>query len=182
MKIRIEDIKDEGVELSFSWDRMSFETFLAPNDPYEIDFDGPLDVRIFFKKRSNCIHVRGNVHGRLIATCHRCLERFSWELDLPLETFLYNKSYMDATVTEEIELEEEELEEEFFEGEEIDVDLIVAEEIFLALPQVLLCSESCKGLCSQCGANLNREPCACKKAIDSPFASLLQKRHLLPVA
>lgn len=182
MKLRIEEIKDEGIELSLSWGKVSFEAFMAPKDPYEIDFVRPLDVHLSFEKRPNCIHVQGSVQGNLIVTCHRCLDKFIWELNLPLETFLYDKSYMDSLATEEVELEEEDFEEEFFDGEEIDVDLIIAEEIFLALPQVLLCSEDCKGLCSRCGANLNRESCKCEKVIDSPFAALLKRKNLLPVA
>ncbi|MCX7821882.1 MAG: DUF177 domain-containing protein [Syntrophobacterales bacterium] len=181
MKLRIEDIKDEGVEISLMWSRVSLSAFMAPNDPYEIDFSEPLDVHLIFKKKPNCVHVSGTVKGALIMTCHRCLDHFSWILDLPLETFLYDKSYVDKGVAEEVELEDKDLEEEFFDGEEIDVDLIIAEEIFLALPQVLLCSEDCKGLCSHCGANLNRESCTCKRAGNSPFSALLRRKHLLPL-
>lgn len=182
MKLRVDDIKDEGIQLAFEWDRSSLSAFMAPNDPYEIDFEKPLDVNLSFEKGSNHVHVFGSVRGQLIMTCHRCLDQFPWKLDLTVETFLYNKSIIDRSESDEIELGEEEIEEEFFDGEEIDVDLIIAEEIFLSLPQVLLCSENCKGLCARCGANLNRESCSCKKTADSPFAALLQRKYQFPVA
>ncbi|MEJ5301044.1 MAG: DUF177 domain-containing protein [Thermodesulforhabdaceae bacterium] len=183
MKLRVSDIPDQGISLSFAWSKTSLDVFMAPNDPYEIDFVEPLDVQVTFEKRAKCIHVSGSVRGTLTMTCHRCLDHFHWHLNLSLETFLFNKTQIDTLVEdEEVELENERLEEEFFDGEEIDVDLIIAEEIFLSLPQVLLCSENCKGLCPQCGANLNRESCTCRKMSSSPFAVLLQRKNLLPAA
>lgn len=181
MKLRLDDIKEEGIRLSIEWDRNNLSLFMAPKDPYEIDFEKPLDVDLFFEKRASYVHVSGAVHGQLVVTCHRCLDRFPWRLDLPVETFLYSKAVINVPEDEEIELKDDDLEEEFFDGEEIDVDLIIAEEIFLSLPQVLLCSEDCKGLCARCGANLNRESCKCQKTSDSPFAALLQRKNQLPV-
>ena len=49
----------------------------------------------------------------------------------------------------------------------------VRDEILLSFPLRFLCREDCRGLCSGCGANLNTEPCRCKKKeIDPRFASL----------
>ena len=70
---------------------------------------------------------------------------------------------------------------EFFDGEEIDIDLLVVEQIVLALPFKALCSEECKGICPHCGANLNLEPCQCAgKQADSPFATLQAIKQRLP--
>jgi uncharacterized protein len=55
----------------------------------------------------------------------------------------------------------------------IEVDQLVAEQIFLALPVKVLCREDCKGICPGCGANLNEEACLCKAGgTQSPFAKL----------
>lgn len=37
------------------------------------------------------------------------------------------------------------------------------QEILLSLPIRLICKEECLGLCSECGANLNKEECRCPK-------------------
>ena len=42
-----------------------------------------------------------------------------------------------------------------FDGEGIDVDELVAEELTLAVPDHILCSENCKGICATCGADRN---------------------------
>ena len=75
----------------------------------------------------------------------------------------------------------EDLAYEFFDGEVIEIDQLVAEQIFLTLPVKVLCSEECKGLCPGCGANLNDEACRCK--VDdrkSPFAKLVAIKTGLP--
>ena len=48
-------------------------------------------------------------------------------------------------------------------NELIDLTADIREAILLALPMNFLCSETCRGLCVQCGANLNKAPCACGK-------------------
>lgn len=54
------------------------------------------------------------------------------------------------------------------------VDDLVTEDIWLAIPARFLCKDDCKGLCSQCGADLNETECNCKKAIDPRLAALQQ--------
>jgi len=52
--------------------------------------------------------------------------------------------------------------------DELDVTEDVRTELLLALPMNLLCSPECKGLCPQCGANLNHGGCACRPAEPVP--------------
>jgi uncharacterized protein len=39
---------------------------------------------------------------------------------------------------------------------------LVYDEVLTEWPLKVLCKEDCKGICSQCGANLNHETCSCK--------------------
>ena len=48
-------------------------------------------------------------------------------------------------------------------NELIDLTADIREAILLALPMNYVCSAGCRGLCVQCGANLNKAPCACGK-------------------
>ena len=45
----------------------------------------------------------------------------------------------------------------------VDVTEDLREEILLHVPAFPLCDEECKGVCSQCGADLNKGSCGCKK-------------------
>lgn len=48
-------------------------------------------------------------------------------------------------------------------GEHVaDLSEVIREALILALPIKPLCSSDCKGLCPDCGANLNEESCDCK--------------------
>lgn len=58
------------------------------------------------------------------------------------------------------------------ENQVLDLDELVWEEISLFLPAKILCSEECKGLCQNCGKNLNHEECKCPKAVDPRLAAL----------
>ena len=57
---------------------------------------------------------------------------------------------------------------------ELDLDGLMEEVFLLEMDTKNLCSEDCKGLCSGCGADLNRENCRCKKEIDPRLAKLAQ--------
>ncbi len=49
----------------------------------------------------------------------------------------------------------------FIEGKEVDLSGLAREAVLLAMPERVLCSPVCKGLCAQCGIDLNRERCEC---------------------
>ena len=55
----------------------------------------------------------------------------------------------------------------------IEVDDILREQVWLAVPQKNVCSEDCKGKCAGCGVVLHKESCRCESDIcDSPFVVL----------
>ena len=59
-------------------------------------------------------------------------------------------------------------------GMKLDVDELVYTEVVLDLPTKHLCSTDCKGLCPECGKNLNIESCDCqKREVDPRLAKLL---------
>ena len=60
-------------------------------------------------------------------------------------------------------------------GEETDcVDLTgdIREAILLAFPSHPVCRSDCKGLCSQCGTNLNLSPCDCRPPAENRWGAL----------
>ena len=59
-------------------------------------------------------------------------------------------------------------------GHVLELDDAVRTAILLELPSRILCKEDCRGLCAQCGANLNVNACSCQKDLTSrnPFSAL----------
>jgi len=62
----------------------------------------------------------------------------------------------------------------FLQGDKIDAGEIVQTEFILDMDEVITCSDDCKGLCEDCGHNLNDGPCSCNKKIDPRLAVLGQ--------
>lgn len=109
---------------------------------------------------------RGVISGTYEQPCDRCLDPATVPFREEV-TWLFAEGAYAPEADEDVEFTEEELEDEednwthVFSGNELDLRQAAWEEIVLALPHKLLCKAECKGLCPQCGTNLNREVCAC---------------------
>ncbi len=172
MRIRVDEIPDSGKVLRFRWEENRLRDLMPPDDPTDLEMVRPLQVNLELQKRKDHIEVKGTIETELRLACHRCLQPFLWTLDEKVDTILLKEQPV-AEEDDELELDREDLDFDFFDGEVIDVDQMVAEQVFLALPYKVLCSESCRGLCARCGADLNVEECTCvESASDSPFARL----------
>ena len=56
----------------------------------------------------------------------------------------------------------------------LDLSEAIREELMLAVPEYVLCRDDCRGLCPQCGKDLNEGPCDCRPATTDPrWAALL---------
>jgi uncharacterized protein len=171
MRVRIDEIPESGRILRFHWDEDRLRQFVPPGDPFNLKLLRPVNVVLNFNRHPDHIRITGKIEGSLGVTCHRCLGRFVLLLNEPVDIYLVADAR--APKAEEKELVRDELAHEFFDGEVVEVDQLVAEQIFLALPVKVLCSDDCKGLCPGCGANLNEEACRCKAGgRQSPFAKL----------
>lgn len=178
MRIRVDEIPDSGRFLHFHWNEDRLNEFLVPDDPVQMELARPINVRLEIQKRPDHIHIQGTIEGALRLSCHRCLTDFVWPLNEEVDTLLLTEQTGEE---EEVELEAEDLEYDFFDGEVIEIDQLVAEQIFLALPYKVLCSEMCRGLCPQCGTNLNEASCNCaNETKNSPFATLEKIKKQLP--
>jgi len=179
MRIRVDEIPESGRTLRFHWDQEKLSQFVPPDDPFQLKLVHPVNVVLTVNRRTDHIRIEGRIEGELEVMCHRCLKPFAYPLNEAVDVYLIEEDK--AAEMDEKELESDELQYEFFDGEVIEVDQLVAEQIFLALPVKVLCSEDCKGICPGCGASLNEEECRCKaddKA--SPFAKLNALREKLP--
>ena len=91
-------------------------------------------------------------------------------------SYLPQPDYIDENM--EIELKYEDMGIGYYDGVALDVNLMVLEQIELAMPMKFICQEDCKGLCYRCGADLNQEVCRCKNDMkDSRFAVLQDYRN-----
>ena len=61
------------------------------------------------------------------------------------------------------------------ENEQIDLDELFRADILLELPTKYLCNPGCKGICPQCGQNLNQRDCGCNMHQVDPRLEVLKK-------
>jgi uncharacterized protein len=116
--------------------------------------------------------VAGHLAGEIELTCSRCLEPFT----LPVAAD-FDLRYVPRTenVGEgEKEVEEDDLATAFYSDEQIDLGHLIMEQFQLALPMKPLCDEACKGLCPQCGTNLNTGACDCSQTWEDPRLAALK--------
>ena len=99
------------------------------------------------------------IHTFVQLECGRCLEKFLYHIDEPFTaTFLpASKRPSDS----DLELESDDLDVSFYKGKSIDLSELVREQIFLSIPMDPLCRTNCRGLCPECGKNLNDGRCYC---------------------
>ncbi len=106
---------------------------------------------------------------RLEGVCWRCLERADLDLDVKAEDYFETKL---PPVAETGEEEEPSL--WFMEDGSLNLSEWARSAIAELLPPQILCREDCKGLCPQCGVNLNAGECGCKPPIDERWGKLRQ--------
>jgi uncharacterized protein len=120
-----------------------------------LGIDTPVQVNLEIYKAGDKYVLDGELHGGLRIVCDRCVEAFHRELRTAFRVYLaLPLPEEDET---EIELAEKDLEVDFVRGEEIELDEIIREQIYLSLPMKSLCSVNSLGLCPTCGSNLIRE-------------------------
>ena len=131
----------------------------------------PVEVKGGVRTTGAGVGVNGHVETRVQVECDRCLKPV--ELPVSADFALEYITEADYESSSAAALSEEELSVSVFDGESIDVDEIVKEQILLAVPVRTLCREDCKGICPECGIDLNTGQCDCTpNEIDPRWAAL----------
>lgn len=129
--------------------------------------DGQLAIDGQVVNNGQTLEVQGLIRGWAKYSCSRCLDEFTAKIEVPFtENFIETDGDLapeDDDITR-------------FQGDEIDLTEMVREGIILAEPIQPLCSDNCRGLCPQCGVNLNKQSCACDTMTIDPR---LEKLRLL---
>ena len=132
---------------------------------------GPASVKGKVRLSGNQVFVDGHIEARAQVECDRCLQPV--EAPVSADFALEYISGTDYESSDVVELTEAEMLVSVFDGEAIDVDEIVKEQILLAVPTRMLCREDCKGICPECGVDKNKGECQCvTDDIDPRWAAL----------
>ena len=127
-------------------------------------FQSPVDCSGKIENRAGVVRLVLCVKFSLNLVCDRCLEPFVREENLQFTHILVQK--LDSDADEDYIL---------CPAGELDLDDLVRTDVLLELPTKVLCSEDCKGLCEQCGQNLNFGSCKCEKQQIDPRLAVLSQ-------
>lgn len=146
---------------------------ISPDDPLwegsAVTLAEPLRVRLAAQSVGEGVLVRGRMATRLTRECRRCLVEVPVELDDEV-TLLF----------EPLEDEDEgDLDGEVYplpeRGDRLELGPALREELLLRIPEFVVCSEACRGLCPRCGTNLNEAECDCAPEEEAGPWSALKK-------
>ncbi|MGA1871031.1 MAG: YceD family protein [bacterium] len=154
MNIQLKEIPEEGCTIASEVPKTDFN--LGED---EVRLQGPVSINIKINKSSRGIIISGKVKTLLELECSRCLENFLFHVNEQFEAcFIPEDQKIEE---EEVELTKNDMDVSFFKGEAIDLTDVIREQILLSVPMTPVCKSSCRGLCSNCGQNLNQGKCAC---------------------
>ncbi|MCH8291933.1 DUF177 domain-containing protein [Candidatus Poribacteria bacterium] len=146
--------------------------------PLELDLEaedthvgGPIYSRLQLLRTDQNVYINADFSTSVTVGCRRCLESF--ETDIKAEMELY---FSPANKSEKSDVSLGDTGERHYSGDIIDFSEEARQALVLEIPVWPLCSESCEGLCPQCGQNLNVAECRCHErkpeGSSSPFAAL----------
>lgn len=169
MVINVSDIlKEAGLKREINTS-IALEDSKWQGEP--LKFREPLSVKGNLTNRGNVIILNLTVQGTVIMQCGLCLGNFEQNLDFTFEARLINSPGSDI---------ENDIDVFLYEGNEIDLSEILWEFLLLEIPIRRTCKEDCKGLCSQCGTNLNQKTCQCDNAEENdPDLALDERLQIL---
>jgi uncharacterized protein len=179
MRIKTEELKEARIALEFETSVDRFPALRKMVLSGECDFTDPIRTRLRAVRIGEMVEVEGEIRTTVRLSCGRCLAEFASPLETPF-TLTYAQQAPAAGEQSEPGAHEGVFEEDgliYFQGEDIDLTDGIQEQVILSLPLRALCSDSCKGLCARCGADLNTAACGCLAATaGNPFAVLDQLR------
>lgn len=139
----------------------------------------PVELVMTVQKDDDLYQLVGRIRGELELACSRCLEPFTMHVDVPFD-LRYLPQHLNMTGSAEDgdddddekvpsqEVGGDDLTTAFYRDDQIDLTQLVREQLYLLLPMKPLHSEDCKGLCPNCGTNLNEKTCECRNEWEDP--------------
>ncbi len=166
LKINIKDLAGPVTEVAF--EEAAKELGFSGK---ELVIEGLVECRATIYNLGFRFRVKGELTATIVLECSRCLKTIKKKLQPEFDLV-----YVKDGVNEEGELGPAEVDELVLEGDILDLDEDMRQTILLELPMNPVCKESCKGLCSYCGADLNKKKCNCKGPVkNNPFGQIKLK-------
>ena len=162
MKIRWEDIPPEGKEIPLEELSPFYIQEQRGEAEQETKLESALKGVLSLRRTPKGIEAKGHFATAVCISCARCLKEFVLPIVSEFEAFFLLMKFVPEE--EDKQLSPEDLDISFLPEKGIEIKDIIEEQIWLNIPIKPLCQESCKGLCTICGTDLNFGECGCDRS------------------
>jgi uncharacterized protein len=147
VRIRLDSIPEEGLRL----DGEDPPDVLEVEGGIPVTIEAPLAYVLYLQVVSGQLLVSGELSTRIAMACSRCRR--------PVRVSLCVEDYRAALDIADSE-------------ESVDLTPDMREAMVLSFPSYPVCDSACRGLCPQCGSDLNDGDCECREPGDHRWAVL----------
>jgi uncharacterized protein len=172
MKIPLGDIPQSPKEIHFSESIEGLNEIYVNSTVRDFRFPPALDIDLVYYRSGQELFFHGKFSGTFQGCCSRCLHSYSFDLAKEFDFVLIPTPVRPERGAEE--LNRDDLGLSYYSTEEINLTPLINEQVLLALPTRPLCADTCRGLCSSCGANLNTESCVCSESVGDPRMAIFR--------
>ncbi len=156
MFIDTNKISEKGLIVS---DRFNLdEDILIEENAFFLD---DLKYHVLFKRDGDRIEAKGNIKTVISLRCVKCLDDFDLNVNLNFDIILFPINLVNP---ESNSISSDEMEYIFYDDNRIDLIKILLEQVNLFIPYNPVCKSDCKGICPNCGTNLNYAKCKCENS------------------
>ena len=129
-------------------------------------FIDPVRVKGEVSAESGIVRLKATVYFAYQCACDRCLDAVKRQMQIPIEHVLVTSLSDDDGELKQVK------------HFKLVLDDLVSEDLIISVPSKNLCRDDCRGLCRNCGINLNTQSCACQSnKIDNRFKILEQLKQ-----
>lgn len=173
MRLELKDIKGGCLQQEMERSVRDFPVLVEMQNADEIAFEAPIRFQLRFQKSGQLVEVDGRFETRVSLSCGRCLQPYEKKLGGEFAftfTPLVDEVFDDE---DEVELDTDELGLVYYKDDCLELQQPLQDQLVMALPISPVCRKECKGLCTECGCNLNIDQCKCEKKIfNNKFSAL----------
>ena len=165
MLIQIDKLKRRPRQIEIDEQASEFSVLRELIDQGTVVFEDNIRGTLTATWAGKIVEVAGNLRTTITSSCGRCLKPITSHLQIEVLLCYSDLAGDEEHVAEEVELNSEDLGLITYSGTEIDLRPDIQQEIIMAIPQQLVCEDACRGLCPNCGIDLNRGRCTCEPPV-----------------
>lgn len=144
----------------------TFEIDEIKTEGNDIKFNKPVEISGGIYNTDDNIYLQAKVSFEYTTNCARCLKNITKEQVTMLDYKIELENDEESSSEDELILEK---------GNVLNLKEPIISSIILSLPMKTVCTDNCKGICPNCGKDLNKGDCDCKVDNIDPRLAKLKK-------